>query len=230
MNEAIKNAKAGDPLRGIEPVVDPSDDIIESLILTNRWNMLSRQKEIPVDKLPEVESLGKELMESLKHVFPERTGRTSHDGEIKGWCFEKFHSIRHTARNILLFGNLEGTSAQGPERCHIDLVKQPALMSNKKQMMACIMNFHSRMMKLHAMTKHYKRANEITSHNINIELDQEHSVQLGLHISDEGTGRIHSDEKQRILPCEIGMRYPYLLAGQNKEQLHTRAAVMCTFA
>ena len=212
--------------------MDPSDNIIESLILANKWNLLSRQKDLPVDKLPEVERLGKEFMESLKQVFPERTGATNAEGDLKGWCFEKFHSIRHTARSILLFGNLEGTSAQGPERCHIDLVKQPALLSNRKQMLECIMNYHSRMMKVHAMNKHYATAKGPSSQSqeeavdmIAVEMSQDMDMQM--EISTLATEQ--ADAQQRFLACEIGMRYPYKQAGENKEVLHTRAKVIYLF-
>jgi hypothetical protein len=210
--------------------VDPSDNIIESLILANKWNLLSRQKDLPVDKLPEVERLGKEFMESLKQVFPERTGATNAEGDLKGWCFEKFHSIRHTARSILLFGNLEGTSAQGPERCHIDFVKQPALLSNRKQMLECIMNYHSRMMKLRAMKKlsDYAKAKgpqEAAADFVEVEISQDMDVQMDISaLVAEQAG-----EKQHFFPCEIGMRYPYKQAGENKEVLHTRAKVMYLF-
>ena len=39
VNEAIRTARRGTPLHGLDPIVDPSDEIIEVLLAALRWDM-----------------------------------------------------------------------------------------------------------------------------------------------------------------------------------------------
>ena len=148
VNNAISKATRDSPLFQLPPVEDPSEAIVDLLIKANKWNLLSRQKDLPIDRLPELHNLAVELMETLKTTLPERVGTRFHFGsrlgQFKGWCLEKAHSLFHIIRDLLWYGFLEVTSAQGPEHCHIELVKKIGHLHNNKQILLCLMRFHAR--------------------------------------------------------------------------------------
>jgi hypothetical protein len=214
VQEAIAQAPQGHPMRNVQPIRDPSDDIIMLLIKTNQWNLASREQNIPVDSLVELQNMSADLLETLKQVLPERTGTTDHNGVLKGWCIEKAHSILHLSRTLLLFGNLELTSAQGPERAHINLVKRPAALSNRKQMMLCIMNYHAQEIKI----------NILKQRGVNVvELER---IGIPQTVGDAVIERVKVKSQCESLPCELGLRYPCLAAAKAKDQYHIRAKVM----
>ena len=83
MNEAIRTAKRGSKLHGLEPIVDPSDEIIEVLLAALRWDMQQRRFGLVAEGLDKLHDLSVELLELLKENMPDRTGGP------KGWNFEK---------------------------------------------------------------------------------------------------------------------------------------------
>ena len=89
VNKAIRTAKRGELLYNKPQFNDPSTEIIELLIKAVQWNIKSRQKEIPVDKLSEIDALGVELLETCKTILPDRTGTTDRDGEPMGWVLKR---------------------------------------------------------------------------------------------------------------------------------------------
>ncbi len=89
VNEAIRKAQHGMPLHGLAPIVDPSDEIIEVLLAALWWDMQQRQFGLTAERLEKLHALSVELLDLLKENMPVRTG------EVKGWNFEKDHSILH---------------------------------------------------------------------------------------------------------------------------------------
>ncbi len=59
----------------------------------------------------EHESKAVELLDLLKRNLPDKTG------EKGKWNFEKAHSILHKVREIILWGNSDNTTCQGPDVC-----------------------------------------------------------------------------------------------------------------
>lgn len=189
---------------------------------------MSRQKEIPVDELPKLGALGEQLLEALKQVFPERIGTTDQAGVSKGWCFEKAHAIRHIVRNIMLYGALEGTSAQGAEHAHKYLVKNPALLSNRKQMLLCLIKYHSRLMKARALNKPGSAmASSRTERGDSQDdsLDVQVQIEHGDDDMEVEISQLQVENKNSFLPCELGIRYPCILAAKERDKLHIRAKV-----
>lgn len=226
VNHAITSAPPGHPLHKIPLVADPSNDIISLLIKANEWNLLSRQKDLPIDKLPHLEQLGLELIDSLKSVLPERTGATWGHSELfdafRGWCFEKLHAIMHIPKNLLLYGYLEVTSAQGPEHCHIELMKKLGDLTNNKEIFACIMKFHARYMLLRDMQR---TIDSITNQPESLGLNQTfqpEALESWQRYIKNGWKMKNSNQS---LPCELGIRYPVLLAAQDRSKLHMKIKV-----
>ncbi len=113
------------PLFNVPPVVDPSNKITEILVEALEWNMLSREWNVTLSDLQESVS----QLELLKTHLSDRVGG------VKGWNFEKAHSILHKVREIVKFvmwGWSENTSCQGPEHVHIDIIKSVAHLTNNK--------------------------------------------------------------------------------------------------
>lgn len=106
MNDAIASAPAGSPLRGLAPIQDPSDRIIEVHVAALKWNILQRRFGLVASDLETLQCSSVELLELLKSNLPARTGGA------EGWNFEKAHSILHKVREILLFGWSENFSTQ----------------------------------------------------------------------------------------------------------------------
>jgi hypothetical protein len=79
------------------------------------WNLITRRRVIPESELPEVQQAAVDLLESLKRYLPDKCG------EASAWDFEKAHSILHKVREIVLWGNTDNTSCQGPGYAHIEL-------------------------------------------------------------------------------------------------------------
>ena len=98
VNEAIRKAQHGSPLHGLAPIVDPSDEIIEVLLAALQWDKQQRRFGLTAEGLEKLHALSVELLDLLKENMPDRTGG------VKGWNFEKAHSILHKVRDILLSG------------------------------------------------------------------------------------------------------------------------------
>ena len=111
INAAIDNAKPGSRLHGLPHVSDPSNDVVEVLIQCMEWNIASRQSLIPEAELPDLQQKAVDLLDLLQRNLPDKTG------EKAKWNFEKAHSILHKVREIILWGNSDNTSCQGPEVC-----------------------------------------------------------------------------------------------------------------
>ena len=82
-------------------VADPSDEIVEVLILCMDWNIASQ--------MPDVQQKAVDLLVLLQKNLPDKTG------EKAKWNFEKAHSILHKVREIVLWGNSDNTTCQAPE-------------------------------------------------------------------------------------------------------------------
>ena len=76
------------------------------------WNIATRQSRITEEELPELQDKAVELLDLLQRNLPDKTG------EKGKWNFEKAHSILHKVREIILWGNSDNTSCQGPEVYH----------------------------------------------------------------------------------------------------------------
>ncbi len=107
VSEAIRKAQHGSPLHGLAPV-DTSDEIIEVLLAALLWDMQQRRFGLTAEGLEKLHALSVELLDLIKENMPDRTGG------VKGWNFEKAHSILHKVRDILLLGWSENFS-------HLDL-------------------------------------------------------------------------------------------------------------
>ena len=106
VNDRIAAARAGMPLHGVQPIKDPSDEIIEVHLAALKWNILQRRFGLVASDLVKLQSSSAELLELLKSNLPDKTG------EAAGWNFEKAHSILHKVREILLYGWSENFSTQ----------------------------------------------------------------------------------------------------------------------
>ena len=106
VNDRIAAARAGMPLHGVQPIKDPSDEIIEVHLAALKWNILQRRFGLLASDLVKLQSSSAELLELLKSNLPDKTG------EAAGWNFEKAHSILHKVREILLYGWSENFSTQ----------------------------------------------------------------------------------------------------------------------
>ena len=82
------------------------------LIRCMEWNIATRQSRITEEELPELQDKAVELLDLLQRNLPDKTG------EKGKWNFEKAHSILHKVREIILWGNSDNTSCQGPEVYH----------------------------------------------------------------------------------------------------------------
>ena len=111
INAAIDNAKPGSRLHGLPHVSDPSNDVVEVLIQCMEWNIASCQSLIPEAELPDLQQKAVDLLDLLQRNLPDKTG------EKAKWNFEKAHRILHKVREIILWGNSDNTSCQGPEVC-----------------------------------------------------------------------------------------------------------------
>lgn len=218
--EAAKKCPNGS-LSQIPPVHDPSTEIIEVLIIANKWNLMSRESLLPIDRLPELHQLGVDLLEGLKRVLPERTGTQYQSGErqnqFKGWCFEKAHSVMHAARDALLFGSTEVTNAQGPEHCHIELMKKIAPLTNRKQILLTIMRYHSRGIHLNLLRR------QCDAVALECDSDDHEVIAEWKELAKE----LSSCDKNIVVPCELGIRYPfkYVIENSGDHDLHVLAKV-----
>ena len=106
VNDRIAAARAGMPLHGVQPIKDPSDEIVEVHLAALKWNILQRRFGLVASDLVQLQSSSAELLELLKSNLPDKTG------EAAGWNFEKAHSILHKVREILLYGWSENFSTQ----------------------------------------------------------------------------------------------------------------------
>jgi hypothetical protein len=113
VNHQIASAPVGSPLRGLRPIEDPSDEIIEVHLSALKWNILQRRFGLVASDLAKLQQNSVELLELLKSNLPEK------NGEASGWNFEKAHSILHKTREILLFGWSENFSTQVIVKIHI---------------------------------------------------------------------------------------------------------------
>ena len=101
VNNAIHTARPGSRLHGLDPIVDPNNEIIEVLLAALRWDMQQRRFGLTAEELEKLHALSVELLELLKDNMPYRTGGA------EGWNFENAHSILHKVRYILLNLSLE---------------------------------------------------------------------------------------------------------------------------
>ncbi len=74
VNDAIRAARRGSPLHGLDPIVDPSDEIIKVLLSALRWDMQQLRFGLTAEGLEKFHALSVELLELLKDNMPFRTG------------------------------------------------------------------------------------------------------------------------------------------------------------
>jgi hypothetical protein len=104
----------------VPPVDDPSNEMADVLVQALNWNMLSREWNLNTSGLVLLHQKSKALLQALKRHLPDRAGLA------KGWNSEKAHSILHKVCEIVMWGWAENTSCQGPERAHVELIKNVA--------------------------------------------------------------------------------------------------------
>ena len=202
VNDAIRTARRGSPLYGLDPIVDPSDEIIEVLLAALRWDMQQRRVGLTAEGLEKLHALSVELLELLKDNMPFRTGGP------EGWNFEKAHSILHKVRDILLFGWSENFSHQGPEHGHIDNCKRLENCTNNKEVYLTVLRAHSREGHLQ-----YLRSLEADLADAAAQDEGEDA--------EESVAVSSIDKEGEAGACELGIRYPTLqsiLAGKLTKQ------------
>jgi hypothetical protein len=173
------------------------------LIKANDFNALSRRRNTKLETLSEIDRAAKDLLDALKEHMPERTGTTDRDSNFNGWKLEKAHSMTHTARNIAWYGNSDVTSAQGPERCHIELMKKIAHLTNNKDIFLCMMRVHAR----NSHVRYLQRSLDIVDSN---------GLAIDFHLSSD----------KCMYPCELAIRYPILQAALARGKLHLKSKVL----
>ena len=205
----IAAARKDDPMFKKEGLHDPSDEIFDVLIQANDWNMLSRKRIVSVDQIVSLDQAAKQLITSLKQIFPERTGTTDASGNFIGWNTEKIHSLLHNGRNIMWYGCADVTSAQGPERCHKDLIKKIGHLHDNKSVFLSLMRFHARVAQVHFLKQSIELSDVdgILNHDLVTRSDSE---------------RV---DKNISIPCELGIRYPVLQAAMDRSQVVIQAKV-----
>jgi hypothetical protein len=229
VNERIAAARAGMPLHGLQPIRDPSDEIIEVHLAALKWNILQRRFGLVASDLMRLQSSSAELLELLKSNLPDKTG------EAAGWNFEKAHSILHKVREILLYGWSENFSTQatilyfiydfmydfiydcmselvnkfnqGPEHCHIDFCKRLAQCTNNKDVFLCIMRWHVR-----AGHLQYLRSLDVDAADAEAEGQDMDEGEVGPRIAGMSQRDCLSSAGNDYIPCELGIRYPTLQA------------------
>ena len=132
-NEAIRKTLQGSKLHSQAPIVAPSDEIIEVLLVALQQRRFGRKAE----GLERLHTLSVELLELLKDNMPFRTSRP------EGWNSEKAHSILHGLLDIILFGWSRNFRHQGPEYGHIDNCKRLANCANNKEVYLTVLRAHS---------------------------------------------------------------------------------------
>ncbi len=120
----------------LEPIVDPSDEIIEVLLAALLWDMQQHSFGLVAEGLDKLHALSVELLELLKENMPDQTGGK------EGWNFEKANSILHKVLNILLFSWSENFAHQGPELGHIDNCRWLASCTNNKEVYLTVLWAH----------------------------------------------------------------------------------------
>ena len=184
VNNAIKAAKPGQPLHGVECIQDPSDDIIRVHLAVVEYNMQCRKFGSTAEDLVKLQGLAKELLHFCKMYLPNKSGQK------RGWKFEKAHSILHKVREIIMFGWTENFSTQGPERCHIDFCKKLAKCTNQKDMFLCLMRQHIREGHLQYLERLYT---DLADTDILPEMRNK-----------------EQSNRNEAISCELGIRYPVL--------------------
>ena len=235
VNDRIAAARAGTPLHGVQPIKDPSHEIIEVHLAALKWNILQRRFGLVASDLVQLQSSSAELLELLKSNLPDKTG------EAAGWNFEKAHSILHKVREILLYGWSENFSTQaivlhftcdviydiiydfvckiiqGPEHCHIDFCKRLAHCTNNKDVFLCIMRWHVR-----AGHLQYLRSLDVDAADAEAEGQHMEEGEVGPRIPGMSERDYLSSAGHDDIPCELGIRYPTLQAIMSgKRNIHT---------
>ena len=210
INEAIDKAPLSSSLNGLSHVSDPSDDIVEVLIQCMKWNMATRARSsIRESELPGLHQDAVDLLDLLRTTLLEKCGEKS------GWNFEKAHSILHKVRDIVMWGNSDNTSCQGPEHAHIDLIKAIAECTNNKDVFMCILRFHARK----GYLQHYESIlKELEGHP---EQPSESSAPQDSYARDSAQLGDHNFN----VACETGLRYPTLQAMLNRNAMKLRITV-----
>ena len=135
--------------------------------------------------------------------------------EKSGWNFEKAHSILHKVRDIIMWGNSDNTSCQGPEHAHIDLIKAIAECTNNKDVFMCILRFHARK----GYLQHYESIlKELEGHP---DQTSESSSPQDSYARD----RKQLGDHNFNVACETGLRYPTLQAMLNRDAMKVRMTV-----
>ena len=97
MNHQIASAPVGSPLRGLRPIEDPSDEIIEVHLSALKWNILQRRFGLVASDLAKLQQNSVELLELLKSNLQRRQEK-SQVGTLKrliAYCTKlaKFFSL-----------------------------------------------------------------------------------------------------------------------------------------
>jgi hypothetical protein len=204
INNAIDAADEASALFSCAHVQDPSDEIVEVLIQAMEWNILSRKWNLRISELAELQERSVSLLKILKSNLPNKTG------EIKGWNFEKAHSILHKVREIVYWGWSENTSCQGPEHAHIDFMKSVGALTNNKTIFLCILRFHART----GCLQEYENLLQDLSDEQNKDVIEINRSDFDLDL-----------DRNFNLACEAGVRYPTLQSMFNRHLITTRCSV-----
>jgi hypothetical protein len=211
VNNEIRKAAAGSPLHNLQPIADPSEQLIKVHLAALKWNMQQRRFGLTAEGVEKLHVLSIELLDLLKENMPDKTGQES------GWKIEKAHSILHKAREIIMFGWSENFSTQvyntlynmlyddamttacpfqGPEHCHIDFLKDLGECTNNKDVFLTILRWHVRSGHIQ-----YLRTLQTDLEDADRD-DDDDDIDITPIIADKDDG----------ISCELGIRYPVLQA------------------
>ena len=189
INSEIRAAKKGN-LHGKPLIDDPMESIVEAHVSMLEWHMQSRKFGMTAVQLELLQQNSIEVLESFKSTFPEK------NGVANGWKFEKAHSILHKVRELILFGWSENFSPQGPEHCHIELVKKIAHCTNNKEVFLPVTIFRHRVREGRLQYLNQLRADLYAEDNY--EIDEAFNSQDHMEAKSAGNDS---------LPCELGRHY-----------------------
>ena len=200
INSAIRSAAPGDPLHELEEVEDPCPAIVECLLTFLSWYLLIRRREVSADDVADMLVRGREMMESLKETFPDKSG------EAQAWNFGKFHDVLHLPLCIILWGWIENTSGQSGEGAHRELLKALAGCVNNKEVFMQFLRF-------------WERLEQLARAQLEDESDSDSDAD-----SDAEPRAEKAEKSESVTGCELAVRCPLFFMTLHRQHLHHRAS------
>ena len=176
----------------VQPPANPCPGIIKALVHLLDWYYLARQSLFPIGMTPELQRRYRVMKQTLKSVFPNKSGQK------KGWNFPKMHSPAHKGSEILSHGSTPYTDTQIFGAGHKPNVKSLSGSSNGRDQFNIVAQFHARSSTLAqlkaASGRHTRRLGRD---------DAESSSSDGGADEDELLTNMHTSR-----PCEMAAKLP----------------------